>query len=306
LRIRLDLAYDGSDFFGWAKQPGLRSVQEELEIALAKVIPGAWGSPVPTVVAGRTDTGVHAAHQVVHFDVDDAVSSELLAPVPHLRNASPPAKRPIADASKHAPRESLAYATPAILHRLRSVLPEDIAVYRATLVHPEFSARFWARRRTYKYRLCDDLTLYDPLRRKDVHFVKRPLNVKMMNKAIKGFTGLHDFATFVKPRQGATSTRDLHYFKFGRVRRGVDKGLVVATLKADAFAYNMVRSLVGAAVLVGQGVREVGWMQECLDARTRQGATGPIAAKGLTLEHVDYISSPSRAQQRAKDIRVRR
>ena len=309
MRIRLDLRYDGSEFFGWAKQPGLRSVQEELELALAKVLPGAWGKPVPTVVAGRTDTGVHARHQVVHFDVagDKAARDAVAANSAAVNAASDFVQGATNSAVENTTSEKNAdFPLSDLLYRLSRVLPPDIIAFRASVAHPEFSARFWARERTYKYRICDDFRKRDPLRRTDVHWVKLPLSVWVMNRAIRGFTGLHDFATFVKPRKGATSIRNLRYFKFKRVRFGADKGLVVATLKADAFAYNMVRSLVGAAVLVGQGGRDVHWMCQCLEQKTRQGATGPIAAKGLTLERIKYIKHPEKASTRAQNIRQRR
>jgi tRNA pseudouridine38-40 synthase len=275
----LRLSYDGGAFYGWAKQPEFRTVQEELELALSKVLPGAWGKPVPTVVAGRTDTGVHAREQFVHFD-------------------HPVGEPPAPHADKLIPAD--------IIYRLRCVLPDDIGVHSLQQVDDAFSARFWARSRTYRDRICDSPEQFDPLRRADVFYCRSKLDVRRMKRAVSGFTGLHDFAAFVKPRKGATSIRDLKRFRFRRPRWGRDKGLVVAELKADAFAYNMVRSLVGAAVLVGQGKRDVGWMRTALSTGTREGATGPIAAKGLTLEHISYIKNPRRAAQRAGRIRATR
>jgi tRNA pseudouridine38-40 synthase len=274
MRIRLDLRYDGTLFYGWAKQPNFRTIQEELELALSKVLPGQWGTPVPTIVAGRTDTGVHASHQVVHFDYSSLDDDD--------------------------------FDFDVLLRRLLAVLPEDIVVYRAIQVPDDFSARFWAKSRTYKYKICDSVQHLNPNRRSDVLFWKNPLDVRKMNRAVRKFTGLHDFAAFSKPRQGATTTRNLHYFRFKRKLFGHDKGLIVATLKADAFAYNMVRSLVGASIMVGSGQRDVNWMQMCLERQTREGATGPTAAKGLTLEHVQYINNPKQASQRAKLIKNRR
>jgi tRNA pseudouridine38-40 synthase len=253
MRIRLDLAYDGTNFFGWAKQPNYRTVQQELELALAKVLPHCWGKPVPTIVGGRTDTGVHARGQVVHFDYQLG-SLDL----------------------------------PNLLYRLSRVLPPDVVVHNAQVVPEKFSARFSATSRTYKYRICDNYQLRNPLRRFDVFDVHHKLDVRIMNSAAKKLLGQHDFATFVKPRPGQTSVRELAKFKFQRIRFGEDAGLVVATLKANAFAHNMVRSLVGATILVGSGQRAPEWLYVCLERKVREGATGPVAARGLTLERIQY------------------
>jgi tRNA pseudouridine38-40 synthase len=269
-RFRLDFAYCGTNFNGYAKQIGFRTVQAELELALSKVLPNRWSTAVPTVVAGRTDTGVHARHQVIHFDDN----------TPNLN-------------------------LDATLFRLNRVLPDDITAYSLKLVPDDFSARFWARGRMYKYRICDS-PRPNPLRTADVYNTFRRLDVRKMNQAVRGFTGLHDFGAFVKYRRGATTIRDLKHFKFRRVRFGVDKGLVVATLRADAFAYNMVRSLVGAAIFVGLGKRDVKWMRQCLENKTREGATGPVCARGLTLERVKYVNSPDVARRRTVAIRKRR
>jgi tRNA pseudouridine38-40 synthase len=269
-RYRLDLAYCGTEFSGYAKQVGLRTVQDELELGLSKALPNRSGTSVPTVVAGRTDTGVHAKHQVVHFDDNTACLN-----------------------------------TECVLYKLNRILPSDITAYSLKQVPDDFSARFWASERVYKYRICD-CPYPDPLRTADVYNTFRKLDVKKMNKAIRGFTGLHDYSAFVKFRSGSTTIRRLKYFKFKRVHYGKDKGYIVATLKADAFAYNMVRSLVGAATFVGLGKRTTSWMKECLENKTRCGATGPISPRGLTLEHVKYISSPAKARRRMKKVQARR
>ncbi|MDR2083345.1 MAG: tRNA pseudouridine(38-40) synthase TruA [Candidatus Ancillula trichonymphae] len=269
-RYCLDFAYCGTHFSGYAKQIGLHTVQAQLELGLSKVLPNRWKTDVSVVVAARTDAGVHAKHQVVHFD-DETADLDLCV----------------------------------TLRRLNRVLPDDITAYKLVRVPDDFSARFWASERTYKYRICDS-PYPNPLRTVDVHNTFRKLDVTKMNKAVYGFTGVHDFAAFVKFRRGATTIRNLKYFKFKRVRYGKDRGLIVATLTADAFAYNMVRSLVGAAIFVGLEKRPINWMRQCLDAKVRCGATGATNPSGLTLERVKYVSSPKRARCRMKKIRARR
>lgn len=272
-RYRLDLSYNGSEFYGWAKQINRRTVQQELELSLSKVLPKMWGKNIQTIVAGRTDAKVHAKHQVVHFDYLDDLDLD------------------------------------KFLYSINCVLPKDIVVYNANQVAADFSARFWATSREYKYRICDNSQYRDPINRDNVFWYNHQLNVDIMNQSIRPLIGLNDFSAFVKPRTGQTSIRDLQKFEFVRVSNNQnlkDCGLIVATLKADAFAYNMVRSLIGASLLVGTGKRKVDWIKDKLCEKTREAATGPIDAKGLTLEAINYDLSDEEAREREMQIKNRR
>jgi tRNA pseudouridine38-40 synthase len=173
VRVRLDVSYDGTDFSGWATQPGRRTVRAELESALATVL-GA--PPVGLTVAGRTDAGVHASGQVVHLDV-------------------PSVGRPDTGSS--------------LLKRLARVLPSDVRVRSARIVPNEFDARFSALWRRYEYRISDAATGVDPLRRRYVLGWPRPLDEAAMAAASAGLVGLHDFAAFCRRREGATTIRTL-------------------------------------------------------------------------------------------------
>ena len=257
IRARLDLSYDGTGFSGWAAQPGLRTVQGTLEPALGTVL----RTPAPRlVVAGRTDAGVHARGQVAHLDLPLHVW--------------------------HAVRGRLA-AEPgdALVRRLAGVLPPDVVVHRARIVPAGFDARFSALHRRYAYRLADDLTQVDPLRR--THVVRHlPLDVEVMREAAAALVGEHDFAAFCKPRPGATTIRTLQTLDVARPADGEDAGLVVLTVQADAFCHAMVRSLVGALLGVGSGRRPTTWPAELLLGRVRASPVAP--AHGLTLESVAY------------------
>jgi tRNA pseudouridine38-40 synthase len=251
VRLRLGIAYDGTALHGWARQPGQRTVQEELETALATVL----RCPAALTVAGRTDAGVHATGQVASCDV------------------------PVAAWAEQRDR---------LLRRLRGVLPRDIAVTSAEPAPPDFDARFAALARHYLYRLTDDPVGPSPLRRFDVVGWPRRLDTDAMALAAGLLVGEHDFAAFCRRREGATTVRTLHALG---VRRDVeDQGpeLVVVQASADAFCHSMVRSLVGALLAVGEGRRPPEWPAGLLPRLERSSEVPVAPAAGLTLVGVDY------------------
>ena len=260
VRLRLDLAYDGADFAGWARQPGLRTVENVLVEALARVL---RAPTVQVTVAGRTDAGVHARGQVAHVDVDAQTWSM------------------IPGRSTRSPEE-------ALVVRLTGVLPPDVVVHRVSVAPPGFDARFSALRRLYAYRVCDDATLRDPLRRASVLWHRRALDVDAMDAACRMLLGRHDFAAFCKSREGATTIRTLEALTWARPSHGADEGLVVARVQADAFCHSMVRALVGASLAVGEGRRPVEWPAALLVGRKRDPGSAVAPAHGLTLEEVTY------------------
>lgn len=261
LRIRLDLSYDGTAFSGWARQPALRTVEGLLTDALGVVL--RTQTPPRLVVAGRTDSGVHARGQVAHVDVDEGAWAAL------------------SGQSTRSPGASL-------VSRLGGLLPADVVVHRAEPAAPGFDARFGALRRRYAYRIADDATLRDPLRRAFVLWHPRVLDVAAMHAAARPLIGLQDFAAFSKPREGASTIRTLEILDWVRPAGGPDAGLVVATVQADAFCHHMVRALVGASLAVGEHRRPVTWPGDLLAARFRDASIGVVPACGLTLEQVQY------------------
>jgi tRNA pseudouridine38-40 synthase len=270
VRLRIDLAYDGGEFHGWAAQPGLRTVQGELEAALVTVLRIA---AAPTVCAGRTDTGVHARGQVVHLDVED-------------------------DALVAAAGRFEGDPAEAVTRRLNGVLPGDLRVRRVGAAPSGFDARFSPWWRRYAYRICDGVP--DPLTRRHVLAWPRPLAVDAMNEASAALLGLHDFAAFCKQREGATTVRTLLDLSWHR-----DGDLLTGTVRADAFCHHMVRSLVGCLLSVGEGRRPVEWPVEVLRAEVREGAVTVVPPHGLTLEEVGYPPDDELAA-RADTARARR
>jgi tRNA pseudouridine38-40 synthase len=273
VRLRLDLAYDGTDFHGWASQPGLRTVQGTLEGALARIL---RLDAVPVTCAGRTDTGVHARGQVAHLDVDGPV---LVASAG--RSPAPPEE--------------------ALLRRLNGVLPQDVRVRRCLRAPDGFDARFSATWRRYAYRVADAPELVDPLRRGHVLAWRRTLDLEAMNRAAEPLHGEHDFAAFCKKREGATTIRTLQELVWRRDAEGV----AVATVRADAFCHNMVRALVGAMVAVGEGRHGPTWLADVLRARRRDPRVTVLHAHGLTLEEVGYPADDLLAGQALAARRVR-
>jgi tRNA pseudouridine38-40 synthase len=270
VRLRIDLAYDGGDFHGWAAQPGLRTVQGELEAALGTVL----RTPAPSVVcAGRTDTGVHARGQVVHVDVEP----EALAAAAGRYDGDP---------------------CDALARRLDGLLPADLRVRRVVTAPDGFDARFSPLWRRYAYRVTDGVA--DPLTRGHVLAWPNSLDVEAVNAASASLLGLHDFAAFCKQREGATTVRTL--LGLGWVRDG---DLLTGTVRADAFCHHMVRSLVGCLLAVGEGRRPVGWAVEVLAAGVRDPAVTVVPPHGLTLEEVGYPPDADLAA-RAGQTRVRR
>ncbi|RLU83966.1 tRNA pseudouridine(38-40) synthase TruA [Streptomyces griseocarneus] len=250
VRVRLDLSYDGKEFSGWARQrSGLRTVQGEIESALRTVTRSS--ETYELTVAGRTDSGVHARGQVAHVDL---------------------------------PAELWAEHEEKLLRRLAGRLSHDVRVWKVAEAPSGFNARFSAIWRRYAYRVTDHVGGVDPLLRGHVLWHDWPLDVDAMNEAARELVGEHDFAAYCKKREGATTIRTLQQLSWERDASGV----ITATVKADAFCHNMVRSLVGALLFVGDGHRPVDWPGKVLRAGVRDSAVHVVRPHGLTLEEVGY------------------
>jgi tRNA pseudouridine38-40 synthase len=256
-RLRLDIRYDGTDFSGWAAQPGRRTVEQTLADALATVL--RLPDPPRLVVAGRTDAGVHALGQVAHVDVPSELSDRGVA---------------IATSASDTSAGNLA-------RRLAGVLPPDVVVTSVVVAPDGFDARFSALARHYRYRITDAAA--DPLRRRDTLAWPRPLDAAAMAAAGNGLLGEHDFAAYCRPREGGSTIRRLLALD---VRREGD--VVVVSVSADAFCHNQVRSMVGALLAVGEGRRPIDWPAEVLARGVRDSAVTVAPPHGLTLVAVDY------------------
>jgi tRNA pseudouridine38-40 synthase len=180
IRFRVDFAYDGTRFSGWAKQPGQRTIQGELE----KSITGLTRFDVELVVAGRTDAGVHATAQVAHFDLPE--------------------------------RDKYGKEWGDLAYRLNRMLDEDIRIKSILKAPPFFHARFSALRRSYTYKIGDSRNLVNPLLRYDIATWYRDLNLQSMNEASELLLGEHDFAAFCKTGGVGTTIRRLEKFNWRR------------------------------------------------------------------------------------------
>jgi tRNA pseudouridine38-40 synthase len=266
VRLRLDLSYDGSGFHGWSRQPGLRTVQQVMEEALARVL--GLAAPPALTVAGRTDAGVHARGQAAHLDVA---------------------------------LDRWQRGGPAAMRRLARLLPPDVRVRAISQAPDGFDARFSALWRRYSYRVCDDPARADPLRRHDTLWYPRELDLERMNEAASECLGTHDFAAFCRRRQGASTVRELLRLDWSRPA----EGLAVATVVADAFCHNMVRALTGAMLSVGDGSRPASWLAGVLAAAVRDPAVRVVPPHGLCLEEVRYPDDAQLSARAAATRRVR-
>jgi tRNA pseudouridine38-40 synthase len=248
-RFRIDIAYDGTNFFGWGAQPDRRTLQDLVEEAIARIS----RTDVESIVAGRTDAGVHATGQVIHVDLPDAMFDGELTYI-DLR------------------------------YKLNRILDDDVRIMNISDAPAGFHARFSALRRYYSYKIIDNNDVIPPLTRNDVASWYRPLDLDRMNEASQLVLGHHDFAAFCKFRQGGTTIRTLEKYQWKRQ----DDGLLVADLVADAFCYSMVRNLVGAVVCVADGRKEPEWIAELLSNKERVSDSLVFPARGLTLYQVDY------------------
>ncbi len=207
VRVRLDLSYDGTAFAGWAAQRDQRTVQGELEAALARI---AQRDDLPRfTVAGRTDSGVHARGQVAHIDLPEELADDRL-----------------------------------LLRRLNGLLPEDIAVRRVSRAPDGFDARFCGLSRTYRYRIADSPEGVDPLRRHDTVVWPRPLDLAALAKASVGLVGLHDFAAYCRRREGATTRRTLLRLDWERRPDGVLVATVQADAFCHSMVRSLMGALI--------------------------------------------------------------
>ncbi len=248
IRLRIDLAYDGARFSGFARQSDQRTVQGVVEDALATL----FRVPTATTGAGRTDAGVHASGQVVHCDVPAG--------------------------ARHAQD----------LVRLRGALDhlcgEDVTIWRVRRVPRTFNARFSATQRRYRYRLCDAVAMDPAWRYRTWHVGPPALDTTTMGAGGQHLVGEHVFASFCRRREGDALVRRIDRIA---VRRGVG-GLVVVGVDGPAFCHQMVRSVVGSLVEVGAGRREPRWIADALEAQDRAAAGPVAPPHGLTLTAVRY------------------
>ncbi|MBQ5964229.1 tRNA pseudouridine(38-40) synthase TruA [Massilia sp. ZL223] len=247
-RIALGVQYVGTGWNGYQKQPARNTVQDQLEIALEKFAT----VPLHTTCAGRTDAGVHAIEQVVHFD------TELDRP------------------SQSWVRGVNAFLPDTIVVRWAHEVPADVE-------GNEFHARFSARSRTYHYVLYNHANP-SALLADRAGWVFRPLDVERMREAGQYLIGTHDFSAFrASGCQANTPVKDMHEVS---IRRHGD--IIVFTVRASAFLHHMVRNIVGSLIYVGTGRNKPSWMKEVLESRSRDVAAPTFMPDGLYFARIEY------------------
>lgn len=243
-RFKALLSYDGTNFSGWAKQSDQRTVQGDVESALTTI----YGQPVDVIVAGRTDAGVHATGQVIHFDLPEG-----------------------GDISN-------------LVFKANRIFEADLRFLEVSPAALGFNARFSALRRHYTYKIADNNRVLMPLERIDIATWYRPLSDSILNEASAVLLGEHDFAAFCKFREGGSTIRRLEEFAWVRDSNEI----LVGTIIADAFCYQQVRNMVGAIVTVAEGRHDIAWLRAMLANKERVTDSMVFPANGLTLTRVDY------------------
>lgn len=253
-RIRLQLAYDGTDFAGWQRQPDRETIQGRLETAVRRLYQQAPGHRTPLVAAGRTDAGVHAEGQVVHFD----------APIP-----IPPA---------------------GVRAGLNSLLPDSIRVLDAAEAAPGFHARFDATGKTYRYHLLTGAEV-SPLQTRYAWPAGNRLSREAMEKGAALLVGRHDFRAFFTAPPGeepATPVRNVFAARFLEAR-----GELVFEVSADGFLRYMVRRMVGTLAAIGRRQLPANRVEEMLRDPEATGPRFRAPASGLRLFRVHYEPAPA-------------
>lgn len=269
-RIVLGVQYDGTPWQGWQTQPNGKTVQDRLEAALQKFTQG----PIDTICAGRTDSGVHALEQVVHFDTP--LSRDLSSWVRGLNAFLP---------------SSIAVRWAHELPGLPAPAEGDVADHGA---RDQFHARFSATARTYHYLLYNN-PVRSPLLEGKAGWVFRPLELELMRQAAAHLVGTHDFSAFRAVECQAKSP--IRTMEELRIEQRGD--LIVFSLRANAFLHHMVRNIVGSLIYVGNGNKPPEWIAELLSQRDRRLSAPTFMPDGLYLAQVTYDQKWQLPQQPA-------
>lgn len=258
--LKMTVAYDGTNFSGWQVQPDKPTVQEAIESAIEKIV----GTSVRVLAAGRTDAGVHAIGQVVNFRTHSDIGAE------QFRLG------------------------------IQSHLPPEIVIREIREVPLEFHATFSAVRKRYNY-VIHQSGISSPFLRRYTHWVRGDLDLDAMNRGAQFLWGKHDFRCFeTQWPNKATSVRTIQECRVMRCRSWMwdqagdvvmDEGdgpFVILTIQADGFLYNMVRTIMGTLLKVGQKKWPAEHVQTIVENRSRNQAGPTAPAHGLYMMQVDY------------------
>lgn len=248
MRYKIILAYDGTNFAGFQMQPNQRTVEGVLKRIVNKIAK----NPTPEISvygSGRTDAGVHALGQVVHFDLSIEMSER------------------------------------SMLHALNSQLPLDMQVKKVEIVDETFHARFATHGKKYQYRMALG-QFVDPFKRNYTGHWKFPINIGLIQKAIKDLEGTHDFSSFVA--SGSTVKDHVRTIYEAKVWEDKKQNEIVFEFYGNGFLYNMVRIMVAVLVEIGSKRRPADDIPRLFEVKDRNQARGTAPASGLYLKEVDY------------------
>lgn len=248
MRYKIILAYDGTNFAGFQMQPNQRTVEGVLKRIVNKIAK----NPTPEISvygSGRTDAGVHALGQVVHFDL------------------------------------SIEMTERSMLHALNSQLPLDMQVKKVEIVDETFHARFTTHGKKYQYRMALG-QFVDPFKRNYTGHWKFPINIRLIQKAIKDLEGTHDFSSFVA--SGSTVKDHVRTIYEAKVWEDKKQNEIVFEFYGNGFLYNMVRIMVAVLVEIGSKRRPADDIPRLFEVKDRNQARGTAPASGLYLKEVDY------------------
>ena len=247
MRYAILLAYDGTDYGGWQIQKNSITVQEKLEEACEKV----FGKKTGVTASGRTDSGVHAAGQVCHFNAETTIPADKIADV------------------------------------LNRFLPPDIAVLQSAAAPENFDANRSAKRKTYCYRIYL-AERRNPLKDRYSVWVKNPVNIAKLRHILGSFVGKHDFKAFCKSgSQVKTTVRDVYSAEAVITKAALSTDVEIYVC-GGGFLYNMVRTVAGTAIGFAEGSLSEADVARSLSLGDREAVGRTMPAKGLTLEKVEY------------------
>ena len=247
MRYAILLAYDGTDYGGWQIQKNSITVQEKLEEACEKV----FGKKTGVTASGRTDSGVHAAGQVCHFNAETTIPADKIADV------------------------------------LNRFLPPDIAVLQSAAAPENFDANRSAKRKTYCYRIYL-AERRNPLKDRYSVWVKNPVNIAKLRHILGSFVGKHDSKAFCKSgSQVKTTVRDVYSAEAVITKSALSTDVEIYVC-GGGFLYNMVRTVAGTAIGFAEGSLSEADVARSLSLGDREAVGRTMPAKGLTLEKVEY------------------
>ena len=245
MRFFLELSYKGTSYHGWQIQENAVSVQQKVNEALSTV----FQREILTVGSGRTDAGVHAAQQFVHFDHPEAIDEDLL------------------------------------LHKLNGIMPKDIAAKSLRPVNVTAHTRFDATLRSYEYKI---LKKKDPFHIDQAYFFNKTVDIKEMNEAAKMLLSTEDFQCFSKVKTDVNNFLCTVSQAEWKIVENGDNEILIFSVSANRFLRGMVRAIVGTLLEVGLGRLSIDDFSKILSSQDRKQAGRSVPADGLFLTEVKY------------------